>query len=101
MGLAGWTTLASVVIAALAVLVAALSLRETSRAANVTWTRTALETAFVDFLTASYNHRGACRHLAQLRLGQPSRRTEAEWESSLSQSHETMLDNLSRILRRC
>jgi hypothetical protein len=93
----GWAPYVAAIGAVIAAALAAINLVITGRRENLSWVRSALEGAFVDFLTASYNQRGASKHLFALMRGSPSRHTEAEWRNIAIEAHEAMLDGITRL----
>jgi hypothetical protein len=92
-----WGVLLTSTAATLAAVLAGINLHLTGRRESVNWRRSVLERTFVDFLTASYNHRGACKHLAYLRDGHPSERTEDQLKEAAYSAHQILNDMTSRM----
>jgi hypothetical protein len=90
------TTALSAGAASVAAVLSAINLRYSACRDRLTWVRSALENAFVDFLTASYSAREACREIATLRQGRGSRMDEAEWRSIAETAHDTMMKCATR-----
>jgi len=83
--------------ASLAVIIGAANLYFTGRREHLSWARSVLEAAFVEFLTASYDHYAACRELARLRQGQERGRPEQAWQESAHQAHTVMMNCITRF----
>lgn len=64
-----WGTFFSAGAAAIAATLAGVDLYLTGRRDQLNWTRSALESACVDFLTANCDTHEACREIARLREG--------------------------------
>jgi hypothetical protein len=92
-----WASLISAVAATLAAIFAGINLRLTARREHLSWVRSALEGAFVDFLTASFNHKNACNQMASLAMGERGRRSSAEWQEVADKNHHIMMDCLTRF----
>ena len=85
-------------VAAIAAVFSGVNLYVAGRREDRSWVRAALEGAFVDFLTACYDERGACSHMVRLGVeGKTSRRTEEEWQAIANEAHEVALDCLTRL----
>jgi hypothetical protein len=92
--------------AASAAVLSGLTLYLSGRREHLKWARSALEEAFVKFLTASYAHRVACRDLARLqeagragdsgRSAQPSNSEDA-LRATAAQAHRVMMECVTRF----
>jgi hypothetical protein len=101
-----FTALGALAAAAVSIVALYYSLRKDRRS----WSRSALEQAFVDFLTASYDHRDACKNLALL-APQAFPRSQGlkyqqwldrtadyeRWRAAADASHETMVQAATRF----
>jgi hypothetical protein len=83
--------------ASLAVILGAVNLYFTDRREHLGWARSVLEAAFVDFLTASYDHRDICRELARLQQGIDSGRSEEACRELTHQAHTVMMNCITRF----
>jgi hypothetical protein len=83
--------------ASLAVVLGAANLYFTGRREHLSWARSVLEAAVVEFLTASYDHYGACRELARLQQGKTSSRPEPAWRESTDQARTVMMNCITRF----
>jgi hypothetical protein len=119
----GWAPYVAAIAAVIAAVLTAVNLILTGKREQQTWVRSALESAFVDFLTASYNHKDACKRIVALRSagrgdsarslesprrllrvrpalhGQPESQSDAEeaaW-SSIDEARQAMLDCISKL----
>lgn len=94
MSMQQWASLVSAITASVAAALTGVNLWLTGRRADLQWSRSALEAAFVDFLTASYNHRDTCNRIAA--LGNTVRSTE-EFVELVEATQNTMLNCITRI----
>jgi hypothetical protein len=92
-----WATLLSAIAASIAAILTLLNLWFTGRREGLAWKRAALETAFVDFLTAAYANRQAAKEIAALDENRWSFRTRDEWVRQADRSHEMMLGCATRL----
>jgi hypothetical protein len=92
-----WATLLSAIAASIAAILTLVNLWLTGRREGLAWKRAALETAFVDFLTAAYANRQAAKEIAALDENRWSFRTRDEWVRQADASHETMLGCATRL----
>jgi hypothetical protein len=83
--------------ASLAVVLGAANLYFTGRREQLNWARSVLEAAFVEFLTASYDHYAACRELARLQQGTESSRSEETVRELALQAHSVMMSCITRF----
>ena len=91
------TSLLAAVASTLSAIFAAFAFYYSRRRDRQTWVRTALESAFVDFLTASHDMREACKHIARLGLGGSSRKSAETWFEIANQAHDTMMKAVTRF----
>ena len=83
--------------ATVAAVLAGLNLWLTGRRQRVSWARSALESAFVDFLTAVYDAKRASREIGRLKDGGVSHKTEADWRADLEAYHDVMMQCVTRF----
>jgi hypothetical protein len=83
--------------ASLAVVLGAANLYFIGRRENLSWARSVLEAAFVEFLTTSYDHYVACRDLARLQQGLASSRPEPALRESTDRARTVMLNCITRF----
>ena len=85
------------VAASVAVVLGAANLYFTGRREHLSWARSVLEAAFVEFLTASYENYAACKGLACLQQGLESNRSEQAWRESADQTRAVMINCITRF----
>lgn len=83
--------------ATLAAVLTALNLWLTGRRAHVAWTRSALEHAFVDFLTAHYDHWDACSDVTRLMSGKHTHHTEDQLLERAREADSQMMRCITRF----
>src|SRR5664279_4063169 len=91
-----WGTLLSAVAASTAAVLAGLNLWLTGRRSQVSWARSALEEAFVDFLTAFCDHKVCAREIANLKVNRSSHKTETECQLRAEEPHDVMMNCVTR-----
>src|SRR3712207_2779372 len=91
-----WATVASAAAATAAAVLAGVNLRLTGRREHLSWMRSALEATFVDFLSASYDHRAASRETVKVRRGGESAGSDAEWRQVAVEANDIMMKAIAR-----
>lgn len=90
-------TILSAVAAALAAVFAGLNLYLSGRREHVHWARDALVDTFVDFLTASYDHKFACRRLLRAAREPGTAGVSPALLEQAQQAHDQMMRCVSRL----
>ncbi len=94
----GWAPYVAAIAAVIAAVLTAVNLWVTGRREQRTWVRSALESAFVDLLTASYHHRDACRLIVESHQGGIlTQDTDKQWHAEAAEARRVMLDCVSRL----
>lgn len=96
MTLQDWATFGTAIAAVTAAVLSWLNLRQGSRREQLSWRRSALEGASVDFLTACYAHRAAVRSLAQIQRKGGDGDVD-QYRSVALERYEEMRNSMSRM----
>lgn len=83
--------------AVLAAIFAGLTLWQSKRHEQTRWTRAALESTFVDFVTAWYDSVNACKQIAMIHVGLVSHKSEAEWLQESRHADAVMMKAITRL----
>ncbi len=97
MNLQEWVPFVSAGAASLAALLAGINLWLTGKRADISWRRSALEHAFVDFLTAHYDHWDACNGVIRSHSGLSGHSSEADLVSTAREADTTMMRCVTRF----
>ncbi len=97
MSVQDWAPFISAGAASLAAVLAGTNLYLAGHREHLLWTKSALEQALVDFLTAHYDHLDACRDIAQPAMGRAKKTSDGDALQKAREADSVMMSCITRF----